>query len=319
MSKASALAHAQTTITAPAPAATTTAAPTQPVVATPAAPAADPAAANTVPANLAKKEADIVRQRNEFKKEQAALAEQKKKYDDVVTKYQEFNELKAKDPIAALRQVGFTETEIFNYLAQAKEPELTPEQKAVAAAEAAASAKIKEFQDSQAEKDKTEAAARDQKTLVEFKGQISNVIKTNVDKFEYCAHEGAAAEALIYETVLQSVAQSGGKEYLSPEEAAQMVEEYYEERDKAMSGLKKRQPAPAAAAPAPTGPTRTRTVDPSSPGVAAAKATVQRSRTLSNAATATVASTTAKRAETPSEKRARLEAWLRDGTNPGKH
>lgn len=301
MSKEAALAAAATAIGVTPPAAAPVA------TATPSAPAT-----GDVPASLAKKEAEIVRRQQEFKKQQADFDIKNKRADEILKIGEEFNTLRTTDPVAALRKLGFTETEIFNFLAASEKKELTSEEKAVAAAEAAADAKIKAFEDGQTKKAQDEQERRDQQTLTSFKTSITAVIKADPVKFEYCAYEGASAEALIYETVLQSVAQSAGKDAITALEAAELVESYYEEKDKGMSALKKRTPA-SPTVESNTKTERTRTPDPTSPGAATAKPTVTRTRTITNKATATVASTTAKRPETPGEKRARLENLLRNG------
>ena len=279
---------------------------------TSAAPAATPTPeATTVPANLAKKEAEIVRRQQELKKQQAEWAPKFKQAEEILKVGEEFNNLRKTDPVAAMRKLGFTETEIFNFLATPEKPAATPEERAAAAADAAAAARIKAFEDSQAEKAKVQQEQLDQRTLGQFKGTISSLIKTNPEKFEYCAYEGSAAEELIYATVLASVKDSGGKEAMTAQEAAELVESYYEEKDKGMATLKKRTPAPAPVEKKAA--ERTSKPDPTSPGAGTNRPVITRTRTITNRATATVASTTTKKPETASEKRVRLENILRNG------
>ena len=110
MSKESALATATATA-APAPA--PTAPPASPE--TPATASAPSDAARF--AALAKKEAQIVKDRESFKREQEAFTAQRTRVEEVLKKAQQFEELKGKDQIAALKAVGFSETEIFNLFA----------------------------------------------------------------------------------------------------------------------------------------------------------------------------------------------------------
>lgn len=314
MSRESAMNLAKTQVPAQA---TTPAAPavTTPVE-TPA--QAAPAEAATIPSSLAKKEAEIVRKQQELKKQEEAFLAQKKQADELISRGQKFEELKKSDIIEAMRYAGFTDTDIFNFFAQAQKPvEPTPEEKAAELAKKSAQEVIDEFKKTQAEQNQQLEAQKTEQVLKGFKDGIGKSISANAEKYEYCAFEGPAAEALVYELILQSVEDSKGKSYIPVEEAIELVENYYEERDKGMAALKKRQPAQAPAE-QPKGPVRTRTVDPSSPGLATAKERIQRTRTLSNSATATVASTAAPKRETPSEKRARLEAWLKTGQNPAK-
>lgn len=277
-----------------------------------AAPSTPTPEATTVPANLAKKEAEIVRQQMELKKERETFGTEKQKVQEILKAANEFDALRKNDPVAALKKLGYTETEIFNWMAAQEKTELTAEEKAIAAAKEAAAAEIKAFKDADTLEKQKAQEQLDQKTLGSFKSGISSLIKANPIKFEYCAYEGAAAEALIYETVLQSVVASKGKDVISAQEATELAEAYYEEKDKGMAALTKRKPA-VSETDTKKEPERTRTVDPNSPGAATAKATVQRNRSINNGARATVASTTAKKPETPTEKRARLENMLRNG------
>ncbi len=251
--------------------------------------------------HLAKKEAELVRLREEFKKEREMFTSERDKFTPVVKQYQEYVALKEKDPIAAMKMIGFSEADIFNYMSAQQPEELTPEQKAIQAAENAASAKIKEFEDNQAKKILEQQNASDAALIKEYRSNISSAIQGNKEKYEYCAHYGAVAEELIYETVLAVVSESGGKEVPTAEEATAMVEEFYEEQDKQMSQLKKRQPKVEVTAPPPKPETnRSRTIansatPPSKPV-----------RTLSNSATATAASARPTVNETREQKRDRL-------------
>lgn len=113
-------------------------------------PTATPSATTgTVPESLAKKEAEIVRQRMELKKQQEEWAPRQKKAEEILKIGEEFETLRKTDPFAAFRRIGFSETEIFNFLAASETKEPTAEEKAIAAATAAADAKIKAFEDAQ--------------------------------------------------------------------------------------------------------------------------------------------------------------------------
>lgn len=249
--------------------------------------------------HLAKKEKDLQRERAQLKVE-------KEKVDSINKQYQEYLELKKTDPIAALKNLGFTETDVFNYMSANAPVELTPEQRAAQAAEAAADAKIKSFEEAQTKRDKEAQNKLDQSVIQGYRNSVKQAIKADPAKFEYCAYNGSVAEELIYETVLQIVQASHGKDVPTPAEAAAMVEEYYEEQDRLMMTLKKRQPK-AAPAPLPQKqPERTRTVSPP------AQAPALPPRTLNGRATATVASTT-KMTETFAQKKERLIERLKNG------
>src|SRR5271165_5569431 len=88
--------------------------------------------------HLAKKEAELVRLREEFKKERESFTSEREKFQPVVKQYQDYLQLKSTDPIAAMKLIGFSDADIFNYMAAQQPEEQTLEQKAIAAAENAA-------------------------------------------------------------------------------------------------------------------------------------------------------------------------------------
>lgn len=274
------------------------------------APANPAPALNSTPFNhLAKKEAEFVRRRQEFKKEQESVAAEKlklKEYGDQINRY---NEMFKTDKLGALKMLGYSETDIVNFLADKPEP--TPEERAAQAASEAAQAKIKEFEDNQAKRQTEELAKRDQSLIQGYKNDLANVVKTDPAKFEYCAHYGPVAEDLMYETTLAVLKESNGKDVLTPQEVAEMVENYYEEQDKLMSSFKKRLPAAPAQTTETPAPERTRTVTPGDPTAPQPKPAITKSRTLHSGATSTIASTRLKMNETRDEKRERLMNKLR--------
>lgn len=257
-------------------------------------------------AGLARKEAEFVKKQLAFQQERAAWEkDQKAKADAILAKANEFETTRKSDPIAALRMLGFTETEIFNYLAASEKKELTPEEKAAQAAQAIVDEKLGAFEKAQAEKEQQAQLQLDQKTISKFKGQLGSVIEANKDKYEYCAHFGAAALDLAYQMVLETVKESNGEDVPTPEEAIEMVEQYYEEEDKAMANIKKRNADQLKAEVSPqTQPSeRTRTVSPPADARAAPATQTNARRTVANREAS--ASTPSGR-ETPAQKRERL-------------
>jgi hypothetical protein len=247
---------------------------------------------------LARKEADLQRQRQE-------VAAEREKIQAAAQEYQKYLQLKQTDPVAALKVLGFSETDIFNYMAANQPVELSPEEKAAKAAESATEARIKAFEDAQAKKQQEAQEQADKRVIDQYRDNVAKIITGNPLKFEYCAYHGPAAQELIYETVKAIVDSSQGADVPTPEEAALLVEQFYEEEDKTMSTtIKKRQPKiedqPLKAEVSPRPPERSRTLQ---QGPA---------RTLPPRATATVASTT-KMTETFAQKRERLIEKLKNG------
>jgi hypothetical protein len=278
-------------------------------------PAARPEVDSAVMAAYAKKEAEFVRRQEAFKKEREAWEKTDKfRADEVLKKAKLFEETKGRDQIEALKLLGYTETDIFNMLARVEPKEKSTEERAIEAAQYAADQRIKEFEDNQKKQTETAMAKRDQDLITGFKSDMGKVIGANKEKYEYCSYYGPAAEALAYETVLQIVRDSKGADIPTAEEAIAMVEEYYEEQDKAMSQLKKRQPKVETAAPEnKPAPDRSRTVT-TPAGSTPPKPTITKTRTLSNAAVATAASGMRRANETPSQKKERLIEALKRGS-----
>lgn len=270
-------------------------------------------------ARLAAREAKLVKEREalkleqqSFKTEQQKTYEARTKYDEIIGKANKFEELKEKDVVEALKHIGLSDTQIFNLMANREEPKPPTPEELSAQAALAAQTEIKKFQDEQALKADKEAKERDERAINGFRKAIGESITKEAEKYEYCAHYGQIAEDLVYETIL-NIMSDDQKEGVTTaphdamKEAIELVENFYENEDKAMSKIKKRQPKETAA-PEPetkTQPTRTRTVE--------AKAPTKPIPTLTNKATATVASTVTGK-ETPAQKRERLENWLRTGS-----
>lgn len=260
---------------------------------------------------FAKKEAALHREREALKTERDSWQKEKEEAEGYRTKGKTFDDMRAKDPIAALKVLGFTDTEIMNFLAEGEKKEASPEDIARKIAQEEAQ-KIRDELKAQ-----HEAGEKDQqeKAIARLKSDITSTIKTQADKFEYCSFEGPEAELQVYEIIVENLRENG--ELLDVEQAFQMAEEYYEARDKAMAGLKKRQPIPAtpAAEPdtlPPTGDTAARGGRTGSAPTSNVPQPPQRPKTLTNAVAATAGATIPRR-ETPAEKRERLINALKTG------
>jgi hypothetical protein len=273
--------------------------PTPPPTATPAEVGPNPAGEAKAPeapkelestrfAHLAKKESIFVKNQEKLKAERQAFEAERKKYVEAYERTQKFEELKAKSAREALQFAGFTDTDIVNIFAES-EDKSTPEEKAARAAQA----EIQKFKDEQATQAKAEQQKKNTQVIKQFKDSITSTLAADKEAFEYCNFHGAVAEELIFETV-QHVLETSG-ELISAKEAAQMVEGYYEETDKAMSTLNKRKPKETAVEEAKQ---KVEALKPEMPGRSAT--------TLTNKATATIAAATTTKKETPQEKRQRL-------------
>lgn len=266
-------------------------------------------------AALAKKETDFVKKQQLLKAEREAFHKEREATLAIQEKVKLFEDTRKSNPIEALKLIGFSETEIFNFLASQEKRDLTPEEKAAEVASKIVDEKFKTREDQEAKKLAEQELAQDEKLIGSFKKEMDHIMTTDPEKFEYCAYHGQAAIDLAYQTVLKIVEDSKGEDVPTAFEAMEMIEELYEEEDRNMSNLKKRQPKAddplrAEVSPKTEAPERTRTLD--TAGKDAPRPAVQRSRTLSNSATATVAGSL-NRIETASQKRERLMEVLRTG------
>lgn len=258
-------------------------------------------------AQIARKEAKYREEQESLKKEREELLASKAKFDPFYEKYKQFEEMKAKDPVAAIKLLGFTETDYVNFVA-ASEDKSTPEERA----ERIAEAKIAEFKAEQAQTAKAEEQRRNTEAVDGFKRNIGITLKTNAERFELCNYYGEAAEALIMKTVQEAYQEdlktNPNAEPLSAEKAAELVEGYYEEFHKEASKLKKFQPKEetteeeelAKKEPVKEEPLKAEV----KPGMPA--------RTLTNKV-APKATPESPRRESPSDKRERLKRWLSTG------
>jgi hypothetical protein len=241
--------------------------------------------------HLMKKESELVKQREAYKKEFESFQAEKEKMKEIQTKLNQFEEMKVKDPIKALKLMGFSEADLINFLS-GEEDKSTPEEKATKIAQT----EIAKFKEEQAKKEQEQVEKRNSELITQFKSDINKTITSDPIKYEFCNHYGAVAEELIYDTVNEVLKESG--ELITTKEAAELVEEYYEESYKAMNTLKK---VSATAAP-----TTEQQLEQKKEEAKDKFLKPQPAKTLTNKTTATVASTTVFKKETPSEKKARL-------------
>ncbi len=245
--------------------------------------------------HLAKKEQKLLEEREVFKKEMEAFKEREAKVKEVWEKATAFEETRKKDPIKALRDIGFTEKEIVDYLSQEETPKLSTEE--------VVQIELKKFKEEEAKKVKEEQAKKDQGEIQRFKNRISSVILSNPEKYELCAYNGPAAEEIMFGIALEE-AKSGVVS--TPEQLAEEVEEFYLEQFEQMKKLKKLTPKQEALLEGKE-PIRSRVVH--------APQEVVKPKTITNKMTVTSAALAkpSDKIETPKEKRARLEAMIRNG------
>jgi hypothetical protein len=251
-------------------------------------------------AKLAAKEAALQKEREAFKSEQQKIYEEREKLKSIQAQIQDFEKKRSENPIEALKILGFSDTDIFNALAGQEKPAPTPEE----IARQAAQEELKKYEEAQTLAQTKLQEERDAKAITAYKDQIGKYIEKEAEKFEYLNHYGAIAYDAVYETVLQFMA---ADPQLSPvqamREAAESLENYYEEEDLALMSLKKRQ---AKVAP------RVEAVPETTPPVRRGAMPPKQVPTLNSRTTATTASASIVK-ESREQKRARLESMLRQG------
>ena len=239
--------------------------------------------------SLMKKEAEIVKEREALKKEREANLTEKEKIKAIQENLSNFEQMKAKDPMAALKLLGFSEKDLMNFISAEKE-NISPEE----IASRTVKNELDKYKEEQARKEQELTLKRNEQILTQFKSDITKAVTADPDKYEFINHNGAAAEELIYETVNNVLQDSG--ELISIQEAAEMVEGYYEEMYKNMSNLKKVKPKEEVATEAPKD-------EPLKPQVSPRPSPA---KTLTSKETATTASTTIYKRESSDEKKQRL-------------
>lgn len=263
-------------------------------------------------AQIARKEAKYREEQERFKGERESLLKSKTEFEPFYQKYKEFEAMKSKDPVAAIKLLGFSDTDYVNFVA-AQEDKSTPEERAAKIAEE----KIAEFKTEQETKAQAEESRRNEESINQFKKNIGITVKTDPDRFEMCAYYGEAAEALIFKTVQEcyqnDLKTNPDAEPLTAEKAAEMVESYYEEFHQNANKLKKFQPKDTIKEEVVVKkdePLKAEVVTPQKPLPPPAV-----SRTLTNKVTPPVTST-AKKPESRGEKRERLMRALAEGRAP---
>lgn len=226
MSKESALAAAQSAPIAPIP---------EKVVTEAAVPVAPAEMQSSVFAKLAAKEAKLVKDREEFKaqQEQASM---------VLKMAEEFEDLKKTDRLAALKKLGFSDNDLFEVMATNEtKPEETIEEKVAKATKS----QLDEYAKSQEQKQAETQQKQNEEIIARHRASITKVYETDKDKYVLSNHYGEAATQLAYDLTVE-VLQKEGK-VISAQEAADLVEGYYNDHYATLSSLK----APKVVEPAP--------------------------------------------------------------------
>ena len=179
-----------------------------------------------------------------------------------------------------------------------RDEDLSPEEKASKAAQK----EIEKFQNEMRQKELQAQQEQNNRIITEYKQSITGVFKSDTDKYELSNLVGAQAEELAYDFATECV--KLGLDAPSAQEAAEYVEQYYEDYFKGVMKSKKLTPQEAVA----QAKEQIAELEEAKLEANSKPAT----KTLSNKATATVASTVTRK-ETPSEKRERLIRKLASG------
>lgn len=267
-------------------------------------------------ARIAQRETKLQEERALAKKEIEEARAEREKLRPVWNEYQKFQELRKTDPMAAFKFAGGTETDFINWAAE-QNKELTPEEKAIKAAQETTTQQIDAFKKEQADKELKVQQEKDNRAVTGFKQNLGKFITENNEKFEALAYQGEAGQEMVYDAVLKHIKDHPSSDedpYTIAKEIAEIYEEYLGEEFLEMSKLKKYQEKlkgivtpEAPKSTIESKPMRTRTLSDQ-------KSVQKKIPSPSNSDTATVASmanTTKK--ESPSEKRERLIQKLANG------
>lgn len=247
---------------------------------------------------FAKKEAKILKEREDFKKQQEEFSKEREKVSEISRKAKEFDDLRTKDPIAALRLLGFTDADLFNYLSTNQKTEPTVEEIARKVAEE----ETKKIREELASQQQQKEEQTNKERIDNFKSDIAKNVKAKAEEFKLIAFRGREGEEQVYEYITEVLKET--KELISIDEALKDVEELYRMEAEAAYNMVK-----------PKEDTKVQeTVEPI-PSVVAKPKPATPPKTLSNKLTPTVAAIASAsiKKETPQEKRSRLEEALRRG------
>lgn len=256
-------------------------------------------------AAIAKREAKLVKDREEWAKirdqEKAEIEKLKGELKEKLTPIEKFQVMRSQDPVAALKELGFSDTDIINFMAQSEKRELTPEEKAKLAAQE----EIEKFRREEAEKAAKAETERNDQIISKFRSDIKAQIQKEAEKYEFCAFYDDVAVQKVFDHI-EKVAKET-QELIPIEQALAEVEAYYEEEDRLLSEKVKKRNKGGVVGEEKKEETKTDSKKeekaPPPP------------KTLTNAATATVAGTAkVEKTETRAEKRARLAEALRRGS-----
>lgn len=257
-----------------------------------------PSLHSTQLSHLAKKESKLIAEREAFKKEQEAFNDLKSKVQAIYDKAQTFESTRKSDPLKAMKELGFTEKEIVDYLSLEDAPKATTEE--------IVQAELKKFQEEQLKKQAEAQKANDDVLISKFKTQLNSIVASNPEKYELCAYHGAMAEDIMFEIAVEEAKEGKMPDVKS---IAEDVEDFYYQQFESMRKLKKLSPREEAILQSSKTPERSRVVHPPQDIVK------PKTTTLTNKIAPSVASLSKSisKTETREEKRARLENMLRGG------
>lgn len=264
-------------------------------------------------AALARKEAEFVKRQQAFKTDLDKFGAERTQVQDILKKRDQFEETRKQNPIEALKLIGFSETEIMNFLAAQEKPELTPEEQAKEIATKTAQEILAADKKAQLEAQEKAQIAQDESTITEFKKGMGSLVGADPEKYEYCSYYGENALEIAYSFIEQAFKDSNGEDCPTAQEAIEATEQFYEEKDKEMTAKIKKRSLKMEGETSPevqVTPERTRTVTTPAGHTPVAPA-IQKIRTLSNQAGATSAGMARKIHETTDQKKARMKEELR--------
>jgi hypothetical protein len=229
-----------------APQAPTPPAADAPAVETPAAPApAQPQVSPQFQA-LAKKEQAIVKRQQELKR----MEEELKGKESQVKSWEEKKARAKLSPLEALQELGLSYEEITQFILNDKKP--TPDMEVKSVREELQKMREEQEERARQERESQESQTKEQQAqqVEQYKVDLGDYIQANAEKYELLAKEGQDAVELVYDTIYTDWQQKLAKyneagrvgrppKVISTEEAAQLVEGYYEDKIETLMGTKK--------------------------------------------------------------------------------
>lgn len=255
---------------------------------------------------IIRKETELFKKAEAFKKEQADFQATRTEYTNVIDRVKQFEELAKTNKREAIKMLGWSKEDIAAITAEDPSSIDPAEQVRKIAQE-----ESQKIRDELAAEKKKAAEAKDSELVTNFRNDIKAKIKEDAQKYKFAAHEGHEAELQAYHIIVENLKATQTEELpngelMSIEEALEITNDLYKDKYETAKKAFEEQQA-AAEVPAQNSMSRGRLSG--LPPVS--NVPTPKPKTLSSAVTATSTSAPTQVRESREEKKERLAALIR--------